>query len=94
MSQPTTKQPEHKQRKKRRVFFWVFLVIQAIFLIWIISALATAGPGNCNGLDKESCQAASDVGTGIGVALIIGLWAVVDFILGIGYAIYRLSKRS
>ena len=34
------------QRKKRRVFLWVFLAVQALFLIWIIAGAAShpAGP--------------------------------------------------
>lgn len=28
------------QRKKRRVFLWVFLAIQALFIIWIITGVA------------------------------------------------------
>ncbi|MFD3939116.1 hypothetical protein ACFWSF_09270 [Streptomyces sp. NPDC058611] len=40
------------------------------------------------------CQDAGDVGTAIGVGLIIALWAAVDVILGITYAVYRLSRRQ
>jgi hypothetical protein len=32
-------------RKKRRIVLWVFLVIQAIFLIWLITGLASKGSG-------------------------------------------------
>jgi hypothetical protein len=39
-------QPAQQPRKKRRVFLWVFLGIQAVFIIWIIAGLAShpAGP--------------------------------------------------
>lgn len=36
---------------------------------------------------------ATDTGKGIGVALVIVLWCVVDFLVGGGYAIYRLASR-
>ncbi len=37
---------------------------------------------------------AGHVGQGIGIALVIGLWVATDVILGIGYLIYRLARRS
>jgi hypothetical protein len=39
-------QPAQQPRKKRRVFLWVFLGIQVLFLIWIIAGVAShpAGP--------------------------------------------------
>ncbi|GGQ56352.1 hypothetical protein Saso_70170 [Streptomyces asoensis] len=39
------------------------------------------------------CEDASEVGTTIGVGLIIGLWAAVDIILGFTYVVYRLANR-
>lgn len=36
---------------------------------------------------------ASDIGKGIGAGIIIVIWVVVDFFLGIGYLIYRLASR-
>lgn len=84
------------EKKKRRIFLWVFLVVQALFIVWIISGAMTASgqPEDCEGLSAETCNAASDVGTGIGVALIIGLWMVVDFFLAVIYGVYRLAKRT
>ena len=31
-------------RKKRRVFLWIFLAIQALFVVWIIAGSASSGP--------------------------------------------------
>lgn len=94
---PPASTPEPAQtpppKKRRRVFMWFFLAIQAIFLIWIISGIAGASSNTCENLDKASCDAATAVGTGIGVALIIGLWVAVDIILGIIYMIVRASRR-
>jgi len=36
---------------------------------------------------------AADTGKGLGVALIVVLWVVADFFLGLGYGIYRLASR-
>ncbi|GAB3991856.1 hypothetical protein [Nocardioides marmoraquaticus] len=81
-------------KKKKRIFLWFFLAVQLLFIIWIFAGIGAAGEAtDCGTLDQETCQAASDVGTGIGVILIIGLWMIVDFFLAVGYVIYRLAKR-
>lgn len=109
--------PPRRQPRKRRVFLWVFLGIQALFIIWIIAGAAAHpdGPttaqqaaqqcanGGWQGLFKSQadCQVhyahalneASTAGKGIGVALIVVFWLVVDFFLGLGYGIYRLASR-
>lgn len=90
---PSVGQPPVKQKK--RVFLWVFLAIQVLFIIWIIGGVSSsAGDAtDCGSLDQETCNAAEDVGTSIGVGILIAFWAVVDIILGVGYGIYRLAKR-
>jgi hypothetical protein len=78
-------------RKKRHVFRWVFLAIQALFLIWIISGTSSAAD-NCDGQvgqALDACQAGTAIGAGIGVMVVIFLWVAVDVILGIGYLIFR-----
>jgi hypothetical protein len=82
-------QPEAK--KKRHIFRWVFLAIQVLFLVWIISGIAGNSDSCADqaGDALDACQAGTAVGTGIGVALIIGLWVAVDVILGITYLIIR-----
>jgi len=37
---------------------------------------------------------AQNVGKGVGAAVVVTVWIVVDFILGLGYGIYRLATRS
>ncbi|KOG81746.1 hypothetical protein ADK33_13660 [Streptomyces griseus subsp. rhodochrous] len=86
-------------RKKHRVFLWVFLWVflgvQLLFLILLIVGITSGSgaPEGCGTLDKQSCNDAETAGTAIGVGLIIVLWAVVDFILGITYAVYHLARR-
>lgn len=60
-------------RKKRRIFLWFFLAVQALFIFWITAGASTASgtPEDCGDLSAEMCNDASDVGTGIGVFLII-----------------------
>jgi hypothetical protein len=90
----TTSTPPPK--KKRRIFMWFFLAVQAIFIIWIIAGIASGSgqPSDCGTLDAKTCNAASDIGTGIGVALVFGFWVVVDFLLAVIYGVYRLAKRA
>jgi len=86
---------ETKPKKRKRIGMWIFLAVQALFLVWIIVGVSTSGtPSDCQGLDAQTCKDASSVGTAIGVGLIIGLWAVVDFIMGITLLIIRLNRRD
>jgi hypothetical protein len=36
---------------------------------------------------------ASGAGRGLGVAVVVVLWIVIDFLVGVPYAIYRLARR-
>ncbi|MDR6976851.1 hypothetical protein J2X68_003544 [Streptomyces sp. 3330] len=87
-----------RPKKRHRVFLWIFLAIQILFLIWVITGAASGSgtPEDCRGLTGDNlklCEDADDVGTTIGVGLIIGLWAAVDVILGFTYVVYRLATR-
>jgi hypothetical protein len=74
-----------------RKFTWVLLIINALFLIWVISALAGGGSAveDCSNLAKQAkdmCEAGNAgtaVGTGLGVFIIVAFWAFVDVILGV-----------
>lgn len=82
-------------KKKHRVFLWIFLAIQALFIIWIAVGAGSAPPAEGGGgLSQEEAQEAQDAGTAIGVGLIIALWAAVDIIVGGSYAVYRLATRK
>jgi hypothetical protein len=83
---------EQAPRRRHRVFWWIFAAIQVIFILWIVTGL-TAHSAGCNGLSAQDCAAAADTGKGIGLALILVFWCVVDFLVGVPYAIWRLAKR-
>lgn len=85
-----------KPKKKRRIFLWVFLAIQVLFLIWIISAGASSSGDatDCGSLSQKACNDAQDIGAGLGVVIIIIFWMVVDFFLAVIYGVYRLAKRT
>ena len=103
--------------KRRRVFWWVFLAIQVIFIVWLVAGIATVhtgptaaqvaqmcGHGQWQGLftSRHDCQVhgghglqeAGNLGKGIGIALVVALWAVTDIIVGGGYGVYRLARRK
>jgi len=80
-----------------RIFTWIILIINVLFLIWIITGISSrpsATAANCQSLDLKTCQAANDAGTGIGVFLIIFLWVAADIILGIIWLITRKKTRD
>lgn len=82
-------------RKKRRVFLWFFLAVQVLFLIWIVTGASQGHDySSCGTLTHNECADAQDVGTGIGVAIIVVLWCIVDFLLAVTYGIYRLARRT
>jgi len=76
----------------RHLFLYFFLAVQALFLIWIVGGNVSAAGEAAQYADQVSRDAAA-VGTAIGTGLIIGLWATVDVILGIGRGIWVLSTR-
>lgn len=95
-------------RRKRRVFLWVFLGIQALFVVWLITGAVSTGNGHaeavayCHAHPTQFLpfsQCVSDyasggkVGSAIGLGLIFVFWAIVDIILGVSYGIYRLARR-
>ena len=108
--------PGARPRRRRRIFMWFFFAVQALFLIWLITGLATGHDNNATALaqvcgghnwfplfkSNADCMThynnalndAQNVGKGIGVALVVVIWIVVDFFLGLGYGIYRLATRS
>ncbi len=98
--QPTLPDPGQPEatppKRRRRIFLWAFMAVQVLFVLWIVTGIASGGgtPSDCAGLDEETCNAAQNIGTGLGVALIVGLWMVVDFLISVIYGVYRLAKRS
>ncbi|TWF94984.1 hypothetical protein FHU35_13705 [Saccharopolyspora dendranthemae] len=68
-----------------RIFTWVILAINAIFLIWIIEGISTR---------TNPTDAAANVGTAIGAGLVIGLWVASDVILGVLWLITKPKTRD
>lgn len=83
--------------KRRRVFMWTFLAIQVLFLAWVIAGAVSghhSGQTDCGSLSAADCQNAADVGTTIGVALVIFFWVAVDIILGVSRLVVLHGRRN
>jgi len=82
-------------KKRKRVFMWIFLAVQVLFVVWLIAGANTSvDPATATALSAEAAQSAATVGKGIGMMLIFGMWIGVDFILGVTYLIVRLARKS
>jgi hypothetical protein len=80
---------------KWRPFTWVILVVNVIFLIWVIAGAASTA-NSCAGKvgqELQLCKDATAVGTSIGVGIIVFFWAFVDIILGILWLVTRPRQR-
>lgn len=78
-----------------RAFTWVLIAFNVLMLVWLISGLAA--PGGCEGLvgdELAACQAGEAIGTGIGVGLIVTVWIVVGFMLGVIWLITGRNARK
>jgi len=79
-----------------RKFTWFILAVQVLFLIWIITGLSGAS-SNCDGEvgdALEICEAATAIGAGIGVGIIIFLWAFLDIIFGVIWLVTNRGQRD
>lgn len=77
-----------------RPFTWVILAFNLAMLIWVIAGANTGK--NCGGLSGDAlteCDA-GNVGTGIGVGIIILIWALGDIILGVLWLVTKPHNRD
>lgn len=82
--------------KNWRKMTWFILVVQVLFIIWIVAGTSSAA-SNCDGLvgtDLDVCQAGTAIGAGIGMGIIIFLWAFVDIILGLIWLVTNRGQRD
>ena len=79
-----------------RMFTWFILVVQILFVTWIITGTSSVA-SNCDGEVGEAlelCQAGTAIAAGIGMGLIIFLWAIVDVILGLIWLVTNRGQRD
>jgi len=78
------------------MFKWIFGAINALFVIWLVNSLTTTSD-TCEGLSGEmlkACQDGTAVGTGLGVMMILFLWAATDGILLMLRLVFRRKERA
>ena len=74
-------------RTPKRGFFgklikWTFIGFNILMLIWVISGIGASSEG-IESASSEAGEAGAAIGAGIGLAMIITVWAIGDVILGI-----------
>jgi hypothetical protein len=79
----------HTRKMTKVLWIW-----NAIFAAWIIGGIASASsaPTDANCVQSAgagACQTAANVGTGIGVALIFGLWFMGFIVLSLAWIMSR-----
>lgn len=81
-----------------RKMTWVLNLWNLLFLIWVIAAIAggASDSADCDTtvLTQANCDAAADVGTGIGVALVIVLWFIGFIVLSLAWLMSRPRHRQ
>jgi hypothetical protein len=91
------------QRRKRRIFMWIFLAIQALFIIWLIAAIISVNShggitaycqkaANSQYIGVHGCNDAASTGSALGFIALFGVWIGVDFLVAVPYLIYRLAR--
>ncbi len=74
---------------------WALLLFNIIMLIWVISGVAsTSGNAtNCGTLTQDECNAAKNVGVGLGITALIIVWFLGFVVLGIIALLSRPHRR-
>jgi hypothetical protein len=75
-----------------RKMTWLLNIWNVLFLIWIIGGVSDRASKECAPGD-DLCIGASDVGTGIGVAMIFVLWFIGFAVLALVWLMSRPSRR-
>jgi hypothetical protein len=70
-----------KPRRKPRVLMWVILAVQGLFAWWLLASLGPyTGPAPSDG---------EAIGDAVAFVFILGVWALVDVILGVIFLVTR-----
>lgn len=80
-----------------RPMTWLIFIFTGLMFAWIIGG-ANANSDNCaeyavGSAGRSSCEAGTNIGTGIGVTIIFGLWFVGFIILSIIWFMTRPKRR-
>lgn len=74
-----------------KIVKYLFIAFNLLMVFWLYSGLS-GGAEVVGDAASDAEAAGAAIGTGIGVFLILVVWAIGDIILGITYLIARPSK--
>lgn len=83
--------------KKLRPLSWVIIVINLLFVAWLVGGVGGAVNSSCENMtgdELSACQAGTAIGAGIGTFMIIFLWMMVDVILLVIYLVTNKKART
>ncbi len=83
------KKPQRSMMGK--IFKWLFIGFNILMLIWLIGGVGSATE-SMEGM-KGAERAGAEIGTGIGVMLIISMWVMGDIILGL-FVLFTRPKKG
>jgi beta-lactamase regulating signal transducer with metallopeptidase domain len=97
-----TQTPVRPQAKRRfvprwRKATWALAIFNFLALLWLVVGIASVPPAtaaNCNGLDQATCNAARDIGTGLGVTAIVIVWFIGFVVLGLVWLMSKPKHRQ
>jgi uncharacterized membrane protein len=82
------------ERRRRGFFGWLFLLVFLAFnllmLLSVIAGLNAVSEGMAPATEAEKAGAA--IGTAIGISMLLGIWAMCAFILGLFVLLTRGAK--
>ena len=82
--------------RKLRPLSWVIIVINILFVIWIVGGVGDAA-NSCDGMtgdELSACQAGTAICAGIGAFMILFLWMIVDVILLVIFLVTKKKGRE
>ena len=88
---PVTARPPRRRFRFRKAT-WAILLWTLAMGAWIVAGLISSARSNatdCGSLSQSTCNAASDVGTGIGVFLLLALWFFGFIVLSLVWLMSR-----
>lgn len=79
-----------------RKMTWAIWAWSLLCLVWLITGIAAVSSTkrHCNGLSQSACQAATNVGAGIGVTFIVIVWLLVFLVLSLIWFMSRPRPRT
>jgi hypothetical protein len=75
---------------------WALAIFNVLMLIWVVAGIASASGDatGCGSLDQATCNAARNVGAGIGVTALFILWFIGFVVFSLIWLMSRPHRRQ